>query len=226
MLNKTRIFTVAAAVALAIAASPGFAATVNYDFGPASGQSFGSGGSASSVTIDGATFTQANAATASYSFFFGPNGYNFTNIGGGAGTVLTTGGYAGVTPSGAPASVTISFATTMYGINFNYGNGDADYAPNGGDTLTATIGGTPVASVNPMFSSSNGDTYAEGAFSYYNANGFNSITLTSTDSAGAEDLVLGDLTTATAPVPLPPSIWLLGGGLAALGFKRRARAAA
>jgi hypothetical protein len=221
MFNKITVLSAAAAVALSIAAAPGFAATVSYDFDPVSGQSFGATTSTPSITVGNATFTQANAATATYAFSFGPNNSTFNNIGGGAGTVLESGG-AGANSAGAPASLTISFASTVYGINFNYANSDAAFLPNGGDLLTATINGATVATANPTF---NTDLFAEGAFSYSNAAGFNSITLTSTDALGAEDLVLGDLTTASTPVPLPAGIWLLGGGLAALGFKPRRRAA-
>ena len=224
MLNKSQIFTAAAAVALAIAASPTLAATVSYDFDAVSGQSFGSTASNSSVTVGNATFSQANAAAASYPFVFGPNSGLFSNIGGGAGTVLTTGGYAGASPAGAPAALTISFASTVYGVNFDYGNSDF-FGSDGGDTLTATINGATVATVQPVLSASNGDYYPEGAFSYVNANGFKSITLTATDAAGAQDLALGDFSTATTPVPLPAGIWMLGGGLAMLGFKSRRRAA-
>jgi len=223
MLDKTQILTAAAAVALSLAAAPGFADTVSYDFDSVSGQSFGATTSNSSITVGNATFTQANAAAATYAFNFGPNNATYNNIGGGAGTVLASGG-AGATPAGAPASLTISFASTVYGINFNYANSDAYFAPNGGDLLTATINGTQVAAATPTYSATNNDFFAEGAFSYANSAGFNSITLTSTDALGAEDLILGDLTTATTPVPLPASIWLLGGGLAALGFKSRRRA--
>jgi len=223
MFNKTQIIIGAAAVALAIAATPSFADTFVFD--PFSGQSFGSGSANTSITIGNATFSQANASTASYDFVFGPNSGVFSNIGGGSGTVLTTAGYAGANPSGAPASLTISFASTVYGINFDYANSDFVYTPNGGDTLAATINGTPVATANPTFSSTNGDFYAEGSFSYVNPNGFKSITLTSTDAAGAEDLVLGDLTTANTPVPLPAGIWLLASGVAALGMQFRRRAA-
>jgi len=224
MLNKTQMLTMAAAVALTIAASPTFAATVTYDFSTVNGQSFGSG-AASSVSVGNATFSQANAATAGYAFSFGPNAGLFTNIDNGGGYVLSSGGNAGAAPTtSAPASVTISFASTVYGVNFNYGNSDFVYTPDGGDTLTATIGGSTVATATPTFSATNGDFYAEGAFSYSNANGFTSITLTSTDAAGAQDLVLGDLTTASTPVPLPAGIWLLGGGLSLLGFKSRRRA--
>ncbi len=225
MFNKTQILTAAAAVALSIAASPGFAATVSYDFSTVNGQSFGTG-AASSVSVGNATFTQANAATASYAFSFGPNGDTFTNIDNGGGYVLSSAGQVGGTPTtSAPASVTISFASTVYGINFNYGNSDWVYTPNGGDLLSATINGATVATATPTFSATNGDFYAEGAFSYSNPNGFTSITLTSTDAAGAEDLVLGDLTTASTPVPLPAGIWLLASGLGVLGFKSRRRAA-
>jgi hypothetical protein len=221
MLKKTQILTVAAAVALSMAALPSFADTVTYDFDPVSGQSFGAGSGNTSVTVGNATFTQANAAQASYSFAFGPNSGLFSNIGGGSGTVLSTGGNASVTPSGAPASLTISFASTVYGINFNYANSDF-FGSNGGDTLTATIGGTTVVA-NPVSTySANNDLFAEGAFAYTNANGFNSITLTSTDAAGAEDLVLGDLSTQTTPVPLPSSLLLFAGGLLGLcGLRRR-----
>jgi hypothetical protein len=224
MLNKSQIFTAAAAVALSIAASPTFAATVSYDFDPVSGQSFGSTASNGSVTVGNATFSQANASAALYPFVFGPNSAVFSNIGGGSGTVLTSAGNAGANPSGAPASLTISFASTVYGINFDYGNSDF-FGGDGGDKLTATINGATVATAQPVVSASNGDFYAEGVFSYVNANGFKSITLTATDAAGAQDLALGDLSTATTPVPLPAGIWMLGGGLAALGFKSRRRSA-
>lgn len=225
MFNKTQMLTAAAALALSIVALPTVAATVSYDFDPVSGQSFGATSSNTSVTVGNATFSQANASAASYAFNFGSNNGIFSNIGGGAGTILTTNGYAAASAGGAPASLTISFASTVYGINFNYGNGDFVYTPNGGDLLTATINGAQVATAAPTFSATNGDFYAEGAFSYANANGFTSITLTSTDAAGAEDLAIGDLSTATTPVPLPAGIWLLGTGLASLGLKLRRRAA-
>lgn len=225
MMMTTQRLTAAAAVALSIAAaSPSFADTVSYDFDPVSGQSFGSGAANTSVTIGNATFTQANAGSANYAFTFGPNGGLFSNIGGGSGTVLSSGGNAGANPSGAPASLTISFASAVTSISFDYANSDFVYTPNGGDTLTATINGTQVATANPTFSSSNGDFYAEGSFSYTKPSGFTSITLTSTDAAGAEDLVLGDLTATTTPVPIPAGIWLMGSGLAAMGFKLRRRA--
>jgi hypothetical protein len=223
MMKNTHTLMAVVAVALSIAASTSLASTVSYDFDPVSGQSFGSGAANASVTLGDATFTQANAATATYDFAFGPNGGLFSNIGGGSATVLSTGGYAGANPSGAPASLTISFASTVYGLSFNFANSDVYFSPNGGDLLTATINGTPVATATPTYSATNGDLYAEGSFAYFNANGFSSITLTSTDAAGAEDLVLGDLNSFTTPVPLPAGIWLLGGGLAAVGCTRRRR---
>jgi hypothetical protein len=223
MFRQTHLFTVAAAVALSIAAAPTFAATVSYDFSTVNGQSFGAGATGS-VTVGNATFTQANASTASYAFSFGPNAGVFSNIDNGGGYVLSSAGGAGAAPTtNAPASVTISFASAVYGINFNYGNSDF-FGVDGGDTLTATISGATVATGAPTLNP-NGDYYPEAAFSYLNPNGFTSITLTSTDAAGAQDLVLGDLTAQTTPVPLPASIWLLAGGLAALGFKPRRRAA-
>jgi hypothetical protein len=225
MFNKTQIRSAAVAVALSIAASPSFAAIVNYNFDGDSGQSFGATTSTSSITIGNATFSQANASAATYAFNFGPNNGTFTNIGGGAGTILTTNGFASASPGGAPASLTISFASTVYAINFNYGTGDFVYTPDGGDALTATINNTPVATSVPTYSATNGDFFAEGSFSYASATGFTSITLTSTDAAGAEDLALGDLTTSTTPVPLPAGVWLLGSGFALLGFKSRRRAA-
>jgi hypothetical protein len=222
MLNKSRIMTAAAAVTLSIAALPALGDTVPYVFDPLSGQSFGSGSANTSVTIGNATFTQANSSAASYDFVFGPNGGLFSNIGGGSGTVLSTAGNAGANPSGAPASLTISFSSTVYGINFDYANSDFVYTPNGGDTLTASISNGATVTANPTFSATNGDFYAEGAFSYASANGFNSITLTSTDAAGAEDLVLGDLTTQTTPVPVPAAFWMLLSGIGGgIGFARR-----
>ena len=222
MLNKTRIMTATAAVAFSIVALPSFAGTVTYDFTAASATSFGGTSGVTSATVGNATFTQANAA--SYPFVFGVNP-GFSNIGGGAGTVLSTDGAANSSnnPTPLPASLTISFSSTVYGINFNYGNSDF-FGSNGGDTLTATIGGTTVVA-NPVSTySANNDLFAEGAFAYTNANGFNSITLTSTDAAGAEDLVLGDLSTQTTPVPLPSSLLLFAGGLLGLcGLRRRSR---
>jgi len=214
MLNKTRIMTATAAVAFSIVALPSLAGTVTYDFTTASATSFGGGTGVTSATVGNATFTQANAA--SYPFVFGANP-GFSNIGGGAGTVLSTDGAANSSnnPTPLPASLTITFASTVYGITFDYGNSDF-VGINGGDTLTATIGGTTVVANPVSTNGANGDLFAEGAFAYTNANGFNSITLTSTDAAGAEDLTLGDLTTATTPVPLPSSLLLFAGGL--LGF--------
>jgi hypothetical protein len=221
MLNKSRIMTAVAVATLSIAALPTLADTVTYDFDTVSGQSFGSGASQTSVTVGNATFTQANAASATYPFSFGPNSGIFSNIGGGAGTILTTAGYAAASPAGAPAALTISFSSTVYGISFDYGNGDFVYTPNGGDLLSATINGTQVATSTPTFNS-NGDFYAEGSLSYASATGFTSITLTSTDAAGAEDLALGDLTTQTTPVPVPAAFWMLLSGIGgAFGFARR-----
>jgi len=226
MLKKSPLWMVAAAVAFSVAASPALAQIVTYDFDPVSGQSFGATASNTSVTVGNATFTQANAGSATYPFVFGANGGLFSNIGGGAGTVLSTAGYAGANPSGAPASLTISFASTVYEVSFNYANSDFVDYPNGGDLLSAVIGSTTVTST-PTYSATNGDFYAEGAFEYDNTAGFTSITLTSTDAAGAEDLVLGDLTTSAAPVPSPATFWLVLSGVGvALGFARRRAGAA
>ncbi|MDR3465457.1 MAG: PEPxxWA-CTERM sorting domain-containing protein [Xanthobacteraceae bacterium] len=208
MINRISALAAIAACTLGVAVSPAMAETWTYDLSPYSGQTFGSAGIQIANPVDAVTLTQANSAP--YSFAIGPNGGLFSNIDGGAGTVVTSAGSAaGV----APASLTLTFATPVQGISFNFANSDF-FGSDGKDTLTATINGTTVATATAAFPS-NGDLYAEGSFFYTNPNGFTSITLTSTDGVGPQDLVIGDL---TAAVPEPSTWAMLVLGFAGVGF--------
>ncbi len=224
MMNRTYAFCLAS-LALALVSQSSFADTEYFNFPPVAGDSFGTGGNATSVSVTGtlgnvATFSQANSAAASYDFTFGANAGLYSNIA--STTVLSSGGYAYTTQT--PAELTITFASTVYAVNFNWANNDP-FAADTGDIVQGLVNGNVVytstggAPVNPN------DNYAEGAFSYASTQGFKSITLESFDAAGAQDLNLGDLTTSTTPVPLPAGIWLLSSSLAALGFGRRKKAA-
>jgi PEP-CTERM motif len=208
MINRMSALAAIAACTLAVAVSPAMAETWTYDFSPYSGQNFGSAGIQIANPVDAVTLSQANNAP--YSFTIGPNGGLFSNIDGGAGTVVTSAGYAA---GGVPASLTLTFATPVQGISFNFANSDF-FGSDGNDKLTATINGTTVATATAA-SLNNGDLYAEGSFSYSNPNGFTSITLTSTDKLGAQDLALGDL---TASVPEPSTWAMLVLGFAGVGF--------
>jgi hypothetical protein len=199
MYVKSLALAATAALGLAVAAAPASATT--YDFDPLSGQSFTNGGSPSTLSLNGATFS-----TSSPGVTFGFLASN--------GSYLTLGNTVLSETSSVGDPLTISFAQAQSGISFNYAVEDG-FALNGNDTLTLTTNTGFSESVNPTLSSNPNALYPEGLFTLAGGQPFTSITLTATDGGGAETLAIGNL--ASTPVPLPGALWLLGSGLLGLG---------
>jgi len=195
---------VAAALSLGAAAAD---AQVNYDFDTVSG-------SGTPTTLQGATFSSPqDATTPGGAFTFAANPGLYSTIS--ATTVLTTTGYA--------ATLDISFAQAQSGVSFQFAGGDI-FAEGGNDLLTVTANTGQTWTVTPT----EPYLYPEGLFNVASVPAFTSLAISETYGTGAgltlDSLTIADL--SSTPVPLPPSVFLLAGGLAGLGWKLRRRTAA
>lgn len=204
MSHRTYAVTALAACALSLAATASHATT--YDFSTLPQDT-----TVTPFTLNGATFTASNDPGG---FTVGPNTGLYSTLGS---TVLSSAGVA--------ATLNIAFATAQTGISFDAATGDF-FAGNGNDTVTLSAynGTTLVASqsITPVIPSGSGDFYPQGFFSLASGAAFTSVTISATDAAGPESLIIAEL--ASTPVPLPAAFWMFLSGLAgAMGFARRGR---
>jgi hypothetical protein len=207
MSHRVHLLTATVACALSVAATAAHANT--YDF-----STLPQGTTVTPLTFNGATFTASNDPGG---FTVGPNGGIWSSLGS---SILSSGGVA--------ATLNIAFGTAQTGLSFDVGTGD--FLPgvfNTNDLVTVTEynGSTQVAtqSIVPIVPTGSGDQYPSGYFSLVGGAAFTSVTISASDSSGAESFAIAEL--ASTPVPLPAAVWMFLGGLGGvLGFARRTKA--
>jgi hypothetical protein len=201
MSHRAHAITALAACAVSLVATASNAGTITYDF-----SSVPQGTTATPTTINGATFSSPSDPGA---FTFGPNGGLYSTLGP---NVLSS--------AGVPATLDIAFSTPQTGLSFDFATGDF-FANNGSDSLTLTTNTgfhETVGAANPPGS---GDFYPQGVVNLTGTATFTSVTISAADAAGAESLIVADMS-STSPVPLPAAAWLLMSGLGGVaGFMRR-----
>ena len=214
MFHRKHLIAAAVAGALSLGATTAFATTVTYDFSTVAGQYTGQ---AVPLTVSGATFSSVSDA-ASNALGVGQNGTYYAGTNGGvigalgATTyVLSTAGYGSLV---SDSTLTISFAQAQDAISFDFGLGTSA----GGKQITLT---TNSGTTQTQTSFTAGTLGPQGLFSLTALPAFTSVTITASDTAGAQDLTIGNL--ATNAVPLPGSLPLLLSGVVGVGALVRRR---
>jgi hypothetical protein len=191
-----------AAVALALSLTASIASAQNtYNFSTVNGQD-----TSTAVTLNGATFSSATPGAV---FTFGPNGGLYSNLG----------AYVLTQTQGIGGTLQVSFAQAQTGVSFDFANADLLQLV-GSDSLTVTTN-TGFTETVTNFAIPGSDLYPQGIFNLTGGAPFTSLTISSADAGGAESFTIADL--ASVPVPLPPALSLLAGGLLGLGGLLRAR---
>ena len=217
MFHRKHVIALAVAGALSLGATTALADTQTYDFSTVAGQYTGQ---ATPLTVNGATFSSVSDAASNAlgvgqngTYYAGPNGGIYSTLGT---SVLSTAGYGSLVPD---STLTISFAQAQNAIGFNFALGTSS----GGEQITLTTNGGTSQTLT-SFATPSGDLYPQGLFQLATLPTFTSVTITASDTAGAQDLAIGNLTTNA--VPLPGSLPLLLSGVVGVGAMVRRRKAA
>jgi hypothetical protein len=214
-MNLKNLIATAVAGALAIGASSAFAGTVSYDFTSVIGQYTGQ---STPLVVNGATFSSPSDAASNAlglgqpgTYYASANNLYSSALGS---SILSTAGYGSLVPD---STLTINFnGASQDGIAFAFALGTSS----GGEQLVVTTNAGTTTTLTSFTTDAAG--YPEGLFSLTSVPNFTSVTITATDSLGAQDLAIGSLT--TTPVPLPGTLPLLLSGIAGAGlFARRRR---
>ena len=214
MFQRKHVLAIAVAGALSLGATAASATTVAYDFSTVAGQYTGQ---ATPLTVNGATFSSVSDS-ASNALGLGQNGTYYAGNNGGiystlGSYVLSTAGYGTLVPD---TTLNISFAQAQNAIAFNFALGSSS----GGEQITITTNGGTTQTLT-SFVTPSGDFYPQGLFQLSALPTFTSVSITATDSAGAQDLAIGNLTSNA--VPLPGSLPLLLSGVVGVGAMLRRR---
>ena len=133
--------------------------------------------------IDAFAFASSPDAGA---FAFGPNGGLYSNLGS---TVLGSGG--------VPETLVLNFAAPHTGVSFAAAIGDF-LALNGGDTITVSDGNVTQTYAAAIPSGSS-DLFPQGAVGFTDLSGFTSVTITASDSLGADALTVSNVLAVPEP---------------------------
>ncbi len=189
------------ALALALSATTPalFGQTTSYDFGSLYvAPSDTTTPTTTPFTLDGATFTSPSDPGA---FTVGINGFS---------SLVPDDTYI-LSDAGTPATLTIDFTTPQSAVSFFYQSGDF-LEFNTDDTLTVTTNtGETVNDTSAQLVGT--DFFPSGEFNHTFSAPFSSLTISDSDSSGAEDIAeLGELTTSV-PEPSTWAMVFLAGGV-------------